>query len=59
MLNSCFNYFLTQRQARILLTKFVCAEIGDKISLSRKVDRNFRLIGWGEIEAGYEEANPK
>lgn len=47
------------KQARITLTKFVCAEIGDKISLSRKMDRNFRLIGWGEIEAGYEEANPK
>ena len=47
------------KQARIMLTKFVCAEIGDKISLSRKFDRLFRLIGWGEIEAGYEEANPK
>lgn len=47
------------KQARIMLTKFVCAEIGDKISLSRKFDRLFRLIGWGEIEAGYEEANLK
>lgn len=50
---------MTQKQARILLTKFVCAEIGDKISLSRKMDRNFRLIGWGEIEAGYEEVNSR
>ena len=47
------------KEARITLSKFVCAEIGDKISLSRKMDRNFRLIGWGEIAAGYEEVNPK
>jgi len=50
---------VTGKQARILLTKFVCAEIGDKISLSRKMDRNFRLIGWGEIEAGHEEPNQR
>ena len=42
-----------------MLTKFVCAEIGDKISISRKMNMNFRLIGWGEIERGFEQANPK
>ena len=41
-------------QARILLKKHVCADVGDKVALSRKVQRNFRLIGWGEIVKGYE-----
>lgn len=41
--------------ARIQLKKHVCANVGDKIALSRKVERNFRLIGWGEITAGYEK----
>ena len=34
---------------RIEFAKPVCANIGDKIALSRRVDNNFRLIGWGEI----------
>ena len=34
----------------IKLTKPVCANIGDKIAMSRRVDNNFRLIGWGEIK---------
>jgi len=33
--------------------KPVCANEGDKIALSRKIDRNFRLIGWGEVIKGY------
>lgn len=43
--------------ARITLKKHVCANVGDKIALSRKVERNFRLIGWGEIVKGYENKN--
>jgi translation initiation factor 2 subunit 3 len=35
---------------RIEFTKPVCANIGDKIAMSRRVDNNFRLIGWGEIK---------
>ena len=34
----------------IEFTKPVCANIGDKIAMSRRVDNNFRLIGWGEIK---------
>lgn len=26
-----------------------------KIALSRKIERNFRLIGWGDIKKGYEK----
>jgi len=44
-----------KNMARILLTKHVCANKDDKIALSRKIDRNFRLIGWGEIVEGYEQ----
>jgi len=35
---------------RIEFTKPVCANVGDKIAMSRRVDNNFRLIGWGEIK---------
>jgi translation initiation factor 2 gamma subunit (eIF-2gamma) len=28
----------------------VCANEGEKIAMSRRIDRNFRLIGWGEIK---------
>jgi len=37
-------------RARIEFTKPVCANIDDKIALSRRVENNFRLIGWGEIK---------
>ena len=37
-------------KVRIEFTKPVCANLGDKISLSRRVDNSFRLIGWGEIK---------
>lgn len=48
---------VTDKMARILLTKHVCANIEGKIALSRKIDRNFRLIGWGVITEGHEKAN--
>ena len=35
---------------KIEFTKPVCANVGDKIALSRKVESNFRLIGWGVIK---------
>lgn len=35
---------------RIEFTKPVCANVGDKIAMSRRVENNFRLIGWGEIK---------
>ena len=39
----------------------VCANIGDKIALSRRVENNFRLIGWGEIKKvhGQKETDTK
>lgn len=37
----------------------VCANEGDKIALSRRIDRNFRLIGWGEIKKGYSSKSTR
>ncbi|XP_015377541.1 PREDICTED: eukaryotic translation initiation factor 2 subunit 3, partial [Diuraphis noxia] len=38
--------------AKISLTTPVCTEIGEKISLSRRVEKHWRLIGWGLIRGG-------
>jgi translation initiation factor 2 subunit 3 len=38
--------------AKILLTQPVCTQEGEKIALSRRVDKHWRLIGWGEIRRG-------
>lgn len=33
-------------------TQFICASIGDKLTLSRKIGTTWRLIGWGEVTSG-------
>ncbi|KAJ3046130.1 hypothetical protein HDV00_003880 [Rhizophlyctis rosea] len=38
--------------AKILLTAPACTEINEKIALSRRIDRHWRLIGWGKIKRG-------
>jgi translation initiation factor 2 subunit 3 len=38
--------------AKIALEKPVCCEVGEKIALSRRVERHWRLIGWGQIKKG-------
>jgi len=37
-------------KAKILFLTPACASVGDKITLSRKIHKNWRLIGWGEIQ---------
>ncbi|XP_064405528.1 eukaryotic translation initiation factor 2 subunit 3, Y-linked-like [Halichondria panicea] len=52
--------------AKIALTQPVCTEVGEKIALSRRVEKHWRLIGWGQIRRGVvykpptlsEEADP-
>lgn len=44
---------------RIQFMNPVCANIGEKIAMSRKIDRNFRLIGWGEIRKGFSSKTKK
>lgn len=38
--------------AKIVLTNPVCTEVGEKIALSRRVEKHWRLIGWGQIKRG-------
>ncbi|GAX19127.1 translation initiation factor 2 subunit 3 [Fistulifera solaris] len=40
--------------AKISLTQPVCTTEGEKIALSRRVDKHFRLIGWGQIRKGVQ-----
>lgn len=30
----------------------VCTSLESKVAISRRIDKKFRLIGWGEIKAG-------
>jgi len=38
--------------AKVGLTAPVCTSEGEKIALSRRIDKHWRLIGWGEIRRG-------
>ncbi|PRP88100.1 hypothetical protein PROFUN_04191 [Planoprotostelium fungivorum] len=38
--------------AKIVLTQPVCTQEGEKIALSRRVEKHWRLIGWGQIMRG-------
>jgi translation initiation factor 2 subunit 3 len=36
----------------IRLTTPSCTEKGEKIALSRRIDKHWRLIGWGKVKSG-------
>jgi len=38
--------------AKVILTGPVCSCEGEKLALSRRVDKHWRLIGWGKIQQG-------
>uniref|UniRef100_A0ACD5T8J1 Uncharacterized protein n=1 Tax=Avena sativa TaxID=4498 RepID=A0ACD5T8J1_AVESA len=38
--------------AKLQLTAPVCTSKGEKVALSRRVEKHWRLIGWGQIQAG-------
>eukprot|EP01010_Urceolus_cornutus_P003201 NODE_435_length_1672_cov_282.905114_g339_i0.p1 GENE.NODE_435_length_1672_cov_282.905114_g339_i0~~NODE_435_length_1672_cov_282.905114_g339_i0.p1 ORF type:complete len:480 (+),score=114.48 NODE_435_length_1672_cov_282.905114_g339_i0:83-1522(+) len=38
--------------AKIVLTNPVCTDNGEKLALSRRVEKHWRLIGWGQIRKG-------
>ncbi|KAL7753298.1 eukaryotic translation initiation factor 2 subunit gamma [Sorochytrium milnesiophthora] len=40
--------------AKIQLTQPACTQAGEKIALSRRIDKHWRLIGWGQIRRGVE-----
>lgn len=39
-------------QAKVKLRTPVCATVGGKAALSRRIEKHWRLIGWGEITKG-------
>ncbi|KAF8316406.1 eukaryotic translation initiation factor 2, subunit 3 gamma, 52kDa [Clavulina sp. PMI_390] len=38
--------------AKIQLTSPACTEIGEKVALSRRIDKHWRLVGWGSVRRG-------
>eukprot|EP00747_Dinoflagellata_sp_TGD_P014183 gnl/TRDRNA2_/TRDRNA2_123233_c0_seq2.p1 gnl/TRDRNA2_/TRDRNA2_123233_c0~~gnl/TRDRNA2_/TRDRNA2_123233_c0_seq2.p1 ORF type:complete len:464 (-),score=105.19 gnl/TRDRNA2_/TRDRNA2_123233_c0_seq2:140-1531(-) len=38
--------------AKVTLTNPVCTQSGDKVALSRRIEKHWRLIGWGQIMKG-------
>ncbi|KAJ3027541.1 UNVERIFIED_CONTAM: Eukaryotic translation initiation factor 2 subunit 3 [Siphonaria sp. JEL0065] len=38
--------------AKIQLTTPACTEVDEKVALSRRIDKHWRLIGWGKITRG-------
>jgi len=38
--------------AKVVLVAPVCSSVGEKLALSRRVDKHWRLIGWGKIRQG-------
>ena len=40
--------------AKLALMQPVCTQQGEKIALSRRVDKHWRLIGWGQIRRGVQ-----
>jgi translation initiation factor 2 subunit 3 len=49
---SCHVMKASGKEAILVCSQFICAKIGDKLTLSRKVGTTWRLIGWGEVTAG-------
>ena len=43
---------MKQDLAKLQLMQPVCTQEGEKIALSRRVEKHWRLIGWGEIRRG-------
>jgi len=41
-----------EKRAKIVLNNAVCTEVKEKIAISRKINKHWRLIGWGEIKGG-------
>jgi len=44
--------------AKVSLTTPVCTQEGEKLALSRRVDKHWRLIGWGKIRKGARIISP-
>lgn len=38
--------------AKIQLTSPACTEEGEKVALSRRIEKHWRLVGWGSVQRG-------
>lgn len=38
--------------AKIQLTQPACTDVGEKVALSRRIDKHWRLVGWGSVRKG-------
>ena len=38
--------------AKIQLTAPACTEVGEKVALSRRIEKHWRLVGWGRVQRG-------
>ncbi|GAA6002584.1 translation initiation factor eIF2 subunit gamma [Rhodotorula paludigena] len=45
--------------ARIILNTPAATELGEKVALSRRIDKHWRLIGWGSVRRGAEYELPE
>ena len=45
--------------AKMALTNPVCTDLGEKLALSRRVEKHWRLIGWGQIRRGSKMEDDK
>ncbi|ORY62334.1 elongation factor Tu GTP binding domain-containing protein [Pseudomassariella vexata] len=43
---------IKQDAAKLILTSPACTNLGEKIALSRRIEKHWRLIGWATITAG-------
>lgn len=48
-----------QDMAKLQLTSPVCTKSGEKVALSRRVEKHWRLIGWGQIQNGLKMDLPE
>lgn len=53
VLTYCLHVLQTKGDlAKVVLTSPVCSTEGEKLALSRRVEKHWRLIGWGKIRKG-------
>ena len=55
----CANVQVKHDLAKLQLTSPVCTKEQEKIALSRRVEKHWRLIGWGQIQKGQKMDLPK
>jgi translation initiation factor 2 subunit 3 len=47
-----FRLAVKNDMSKLSLTHPVCADVGEKVALSRRVSAHWRLVGWAQITKG-------